>query len=422
MQKKINWILIVVFLSALILRLSLVFVAHHGDLNNNISWGNLAVERGLNGYYEGKNWPYSNPNQPPLTILTFTGTSLVWKSVENASWFLNNRFKVFPSAFIWFWEGRGMDLMVKLPGIIADLLIGYLIYKFLKERKNKQAILITCIWFFNPVIWYNSAIWGQTDSIVNLLGFAGVIYLLKKDLVKSLVFITLSVLFKGSLTLFIPIILIYAIFQKYPFKKWLHSTFYVLLTTLLVSVWFHPKWDLFIWLVNLYKNRIFPGEIGYLTANSFNLWWLINPGKVLDSVLYLGIQARMWGIIIVLISMAVLIFYQIKKLDEKRLLIALAVISLVSFLFMTRIHERYLYPFFIPATILLVSISGILIPYLILSLTHLLNLYHLFWAPGIPVLERLYLNSAFPNVISLINLAVFFWLLLYFFRHLAKEN
>lgn len=315
-----------------------------------------------------------------------------------------------------------MDLLVKLPGIIADLLIGYFIYKFLKERKNKQAVLITSIWLFNPVTWYNSAVWGQTDAIVNLLGFLSILFLIKKDLVKSSVFITLSILFKGSLALFIPIILIYAIFQKYSLRKWLVSLFFVLTATVISSVWFHPRWDIFIWLFNLYENRIFPGEIGYLTANSFNFWWLVNPGKVLDSTKYLGIAARAWGIIIMLVTFIILAFYLWKKQNEKRLLISLAVISLVSFLFMTRIHERYLYPFFIPATILLGWIPGILIPYLILSFAHLLNLYHLFWAPGIPVLEKLYLNPTFPNIISLINLTVFIWLLLFFFRIQRKEN
>ena len=396
----------IIFLLALILRLSLVFVAHHGDLNNNISWGNLAVERGLNGYYEGENWPNSNPNQPPLTILTFAGTSYVWKSVENFSWFLNNKFSVFPSGFIWFWELKGMDLLVKLPGIIADLLIGFIIYKFTRK------LFLSAIWLFNPISWYNSAIWGQTDSIVNLLGLISIIFLLKKDLIKSLVFITLSVLFKGSLTLFIPIILIYAIFQKYSIKKWLLAISCSLLVIILASVWFHPKWDLFIWLVNLYKNRIFPGEIGYLTANSFNLWWLVNPGKTLDSTLYFGVSARIWGIAVVLMVMVVLVFFLRKRQNEKRLFISLAVISLVSFLFMTRIHERYLYPFFIPATILLASIPGILIPYLILSLTHLLNLYHLFWAPGIPVLEKLTLIPAFPIILSIINIAIFGYIIL----------
>ena len=402
----------VIFLLALVLRLSLVFVAHHGDLNNNISWGNLVLDRGLNGYYEGGSWPYSNPNQPPLTIITFAATSFVWRSIENASWFLNNRFGFFPSGFIWFWEARGMDLLVKLPGIIADLLIGLFIYKFLEERKNKKAVLIACIWLFNPVIWYNSAVWGQTDPIVNLLGFCSIIFLLKKDLIKSLLFLTLSVLFKGSLALFIPIILIYAIFQKYPIKKWLYSISYSLLAVVLGSIWFHPKWDLFIWLINLYRERIFPGEIGYLTANSFNLWWLINSGNVLDSTLFLGIPARVWGIILIIAALFTLVFYLRKRVNERRLFISLAVISLVSFLFMTRIHERYLYPFFLPATILISLVPGFILPYAILSISNLLNLYHLFWAPSIPVLERLYLSSTFPVALSVINLATFVLIIL----------
>lgn len=406
-MKKIT----IIFILALVLRLLLVFVAHHGDLNNNISWGNIALERGLRGYYEGDSWPYSNPNQPPLTILTFAGTSYIWKSVENVSWLLNNKFRAFPSAFIWFWEGKGMDLTVKLPGVISDLLIGYLIYKFFKKRNNKHAILLTSVWLFNPVTWYNSTVWGQTDAIVNLLALTSVIFLLKKDLVKSLVFLALSILFKGSLAIFIPIIIAYALFQKYSVKKWLVSIFSVLITSIVASVWFHPKWDLFVWLFNLYKNRIFPGEIGYLTANSFNFWWLVNSGKVLDSTLYLGIPARAWGIIVVLITFIVLLFYLWRKQNEKRLFISLFVVSLVSFLFMTRIHERYLYPFFIPATILLGSFSGMVVPYVILSLTHLLNLYHLFWAPGIPVLEKLYDFPWFPIVLSIINITTFLYLL-----------
>ena len=147
----------------------------------------------------------------------------------------------------------------------------------------------------------------------------------------------------------------------------------------------------------------------------------VNPGEVLDSVLYLGIPARMWGIIAVLTSIIFLIVFLKRRMNEKRLFISLAVISLVSFLFMTRIHERYLYPFFIPATLLLASIPGIVIPYIIISLTHLFNLYHLFWAPGIPILEKIYLNPVFPNVISLVNLAVFIWLLVYFY-HTRKEG
>jgi Gpi18-like mannosyltransferase len=464
MKKK----LLLLFITAFVLRLGLVFTAYHGDLNNNISWGTLAVERGLSGFYGSSNaddWPYSAPNQPPLTILMFTGLRMVWQVVENISWWLNNNFKIFPSGFIWFWESKGITLLVKLPGILADLGIGYCIYKYLlgsshpgakrsevvgSHRKSKEdygdsivpmkselqndkkALLVLSVWLFNPITWYNSAVWGQTDSIVNLLGLLGIFWLLKKKLVWFSVFFTLSFLFKGSLGIFIPILGMIAIWQKHSFKDWLRATCYILLTTVFVSIWFHPHLDIFSWLVNLYTKRILPGEIGYLTANAFNFWWLVDSGKVLDNIIYFGLSARIWGIAITVFGMLGILgwlkkYYshpeQAKRVEgsqsveilrctqnDRRIFTSLIIVSLLSFLFMTRMHERYLYPFFPYATILLGLIPGMLIPYIILSVTHLLNLYHLFWAPPIPVIEQAFQNPLLLQTISIINILGFGYL------------
>jgi len=212
MLKNINKKLLLIFSLALFLRLSLIFVAYHGDLNNNISWGKLAVERGLNGFYgfpsesfEKVNWEYSAPNQPPLTILLFAGLRTVWLWVERFSWFLNNNIKIFPSGFIWFWELKGMILLVKLPSIFADLGIGLMIYHYVinKTKDERKALILTVVWLSNPIIWYNSSVWGQTDSVVNLLGLAGVLALMEKNLVRFVLFFSLSFLFKGSLGIFI---------------------------------------------------------------------------------------------------------------------------------------------------------------------------------------------------------------------------
>ena len=411
MQKRSGKLLVLIFLAAFLLRFGLVFVAYHGDLNNNISWGNLAADRGLAGFYEGLDWPYSAPNQPPLTILMFAATSVVWRTVENVSGWLNNNFPIFPSPFVWFWESWGMTLLVKLPSILADLGIGWLIYKYLSKKKKKLALLVTTIWLFNPIIWYNSSIWGQTDSIVNLLGLIGVFALLRKNLYMFTVFFVLALLFKGSLALFAPILIFIALKQRHTVKKWINSVFLAVTTVLLTSVWFHPQVDFFFWLQRLYLERIFPGEIGYLTANAFNFWWLVDSGKTLDSVIYLGVPARVWGLVVTLGSIGAIGYWLRKKISDKKIFLSFAILSLVAFLFMTRIHERYLYPFFPYATILLSFIPGIVIPYIIFSVTHLLNLYHLFWVPSFAPLEALYELPWFAQTISIINVFVFFYLL-----------
>src|SRR3990172_4627828 len=408
-------ILTLIFLGALVLRLSLLFVAYHGDLNNNISWATLAVERGLDGFYDPPSqsygeasWPYSAPNQPPLTILMLAATRVIWIGIEKLSWFLNNRFSFFPSTFIWFWEGKGMTLLVKLPSTMADLGIGLLIYKYFAQRnKEKLGFKLSALWLFNPITWYNSAIWGQTDGIVNLLGLIGIFALLNKNLIKFAIFIVLSVLFKGSLAIFAPVLLFVAYTQKYSLKKWLQATIYMLVTAFLVSIWFHPRIDLPVWLINLYRERILPGEIGYLTANAFNFWLLIDSGKRLDSMIYFGLPARVWGFAIVLAGISFIIFWLKRKINPRSLFVSLSIVSLLSFLFLTRVHERYLYPFFPAATILLSFNSILLIPYVVLVIIHLLNLYHLFWGPPIPVLINILENGQFKDILSLVTMVVF---------------
>lgn len=414
-MKNIKFWLVSIFLLGLILRLGVSLVGYHGDLNNNISWGTIAYEKGLNGFYEGsglatksngeKDWPYSAPNQPPLTILTFALCRFVWQHLRDFIWYMNWQLLIFPSRLVWFWDDYGMTLLVKLPSIFADLGIAYLIYRYFKNQKT--GLILSAVWLFNPVIWYNSSVWGQTDSVVNLLGLLAILFLLKKKLPVFAVLFTLSMLFKGSLSTFVPVLFFYALWQKYSVKDWFKAILAGLITVLMVSVWFHTAGDLIIWLIDLYMKRILPGEIGFLTANAYNFWWLVDPGKIYDSTLYFGLSARLIGFVIVLAVNAGVIFWLGKKPDHKRLLLSLLIVSLVSFLFMTRIHERYLYPYFPVSTLALGFLPGYWPVYGLFSLIHLINLYNLFWVPGIGPLRNFLMLSWPGYVFSAVNLILF---------------
>jgi len=405
MKKKI---VILGLCLAFLVRFGVVFWGYHGDLNNNISWAKAAVERGFNGFYEGEVWEYSAPNQPPLTIIIFWFVRLVWQGVNDLSWFLNNNFGVFPSSFIWFWELKGMILLIKLPCILADFGIGWLIYKFVRKvfgAGEKLAYGMAFLWLFNPITMYNSSVWGQTDSVVNFLGLWAILFLLKKDLVRFGVLFGLSILFKGSLVIFIPILLFVAVKDKFGLANWVKAVGASALVVFVVSFWFHPSWDLPLWLVRLYNERILPGEIGYLTANAFNFWWLVDSGKVLDSSVYLGLPARVWGVVVTVGVNIGLIWWVNKKFGAKRILMSLVVVALSSFLFMTRIHERYMYPVFPLATVLLSVLPSFAVFYVILSLSYLTNMYHLFWVPNLKYVRDLF-EMGLSNVLSLVNLAV----------------
>jgi len=379
MSKK----LILLFILAFILRILLINVAYHGDLYNNLSWGQGAVTHGLKDLYDVKEWSHSIPNQPPLYILLFATTSFIYQTIGNLTNYLNNNVGIFPSSFVWFWQNNGNIILLKLPSILADLGIAFVIFKFFK--KKDLGFKLAALWLFNPITFYNSAIWGQTDSIVNLLGLISIFFLTQKKLLSAMLFLTLSLLFKGSLAIFVPILFFYALWQKYDLQTWIKAILVSGIAIVLVSIWFHPYLDLPIWLLNLYNKQILPGEIGDLSANAFNFWYLVSHSRILDSTVYFGLPARVWGYAISIASMA----------------------AIVTFLFMTRIHERYLYPFFPVATILIGFKRKFMIAYIILSFTFLLNMYNLFWAPAIPFLENILKNTQLSSILAVINLVVF---------------
>ena len=60
-------------------------------------------------------------------------------------------------------------ILLKLPAMICDLLIGYVIYLIAKKyTKYQNALLFSALYMFNPSVIINSATWGQVDSVFTL--------------------------------------------------------------------------------------------------------------------------------------------------------------------------------------------------------------------------------------------------------------
>jgi len=425
--KKQTIFFIVLLVISLFFRLFLSTLAHHGDLNNNISWGQLASERGLNGFYESEDWSYSAPNQPPLSIMMFSGLYKIWKPSAGFIWNLNLKIKIFPSKWIWFWDEKGLLILIKSTAIIADLGISILLYKFLKRNgKERQAFWVALIWLINPITWYNSSVWGQSDPIVNFFGVLSLFLLLDRKLTYALPTMAISILFKGSLAVLLPGFLVISLIQKYKVKEWILSVGSSLLVVIASCIWFHPKVDILSWIFNLYQKRIFPGEIGDLTANAFNFWNIVSKGeKVLDSIKYFGLSARAWGFIIFsIISLVTLIKLAKTKFKKENAIFSLVIIGFASFLFMTRVHERYLYPIF-PIMTLLLTYKKKLIPlYIALSVVFLLNMFNLWWYPTINTLFNfLTFKEGFMTIaLSWVNIVIFVILCVIYFLDLKNEK
>jgi Gpi18-like mannosyltransferase len=71
---------------------------------------------------------------------------------------------------------RSWRLAMKMPIILADLAIGYLLYRAVPGSRRWK-LLFACLWLFHPTAWYESAVFGQFDAVAAALLLAAIVLL-----------------------------------------------------------------------------------------------------------------------------------------------------------------------------------------------------------------------------------------------------
>ena len=102
-------------------------------------------------------------------------------------------------------------LVYKLPMILADLAIVFLLPKLFEEKKKKR--LSQILWLFNPLSIYVSSMMGQVDIIIALFLLLALINLKNKRNFKAVVWVALSALIKPIGLILFPIMAVNE-FQK----------------------------------------------------------------------------------------------------------------------------------------------------------------------------------------------------------------
>jgi dolichyl-phosphate-mannose-protein mannosyltransferase len=423
--KKIKKLL----LFGLLLRITLaLFSSYHPDILNHVDWGNRFWQYGPREFYEGNFWSVSWPNQPLASILLFALISKLNQFVFSFLWFLNTNLSFFPSFIFPFLEKNLHIFLLKLPFILSDLGLAYLAHSVvLNITKNQKKALLACFLFlFNPVLVYNSAVWGQTDSLINLLALIGIWKLYQKSYILAFFSLFLCLYFKLSLLIWSPVVLLLIWQQKKYLPKILASALLVALIFTVLTLPFVQHNDVFTWLWYLYNNRILPRQGNMLSGNAFNFWTLLfgQDLSLSQDLLILGLKAKIWGFLVTLSLIflpLIKIIFQKEKLNSVKIFNLLFLVSFSTFLFMTNMHERYLYPIFFPLLILVCLQKVNLKYYLYLSLVHFLNLYNLWWYPSLPFLKKILesYHNFLPRVLSLSLLSLF---VVFYVKYLKKEN
>lgn len=346
-----NLILYYLLLSGFLIRL--IFATFPGfrvDTDTFFAWGVRVVEVGFSNFYSPDVWTNYTPGM--IYVFYFLGL-------------LKNGFSLNPEQFYY---------LLKIPSIVADLVLSYFVYEqLLKTSSRKIAIygLIFCL--FNPVLIFNSSIWGAFDGLLTLFLFLSVYYLDQKKLISSSVYFAIALLVKPQAIALVPVFGLF-ILKNFSISNILKLLFPALATVIILSLPYFPQ-DQFFGFFNLFlkMTQDYQGNslFAYNTWGIFGFW--IDDGTNLGLLSY-----RIWGLL--LLSLFWIFFYLLffkRKFDA----FTLSTLAFLAFFFLpTRVHERYLFsaiPFLV-LTALQFRSKFLVIVATTLSILHLINLYYVY--------------------------------------------
>lgn len=414
---------------AFLIRLVFSFIVWHPDVRNHIDWGIRFYDYGASNFYspDANVWSFTWPNQPPGSIISYAAIRKLFEFTFSILWWVNVHIPVFPSVIVSYFEDTLYPAMLQWPAILADFGIAWLIYKFiLMINKSKSAAskarLGAAIFLLNPVIWYNSAFWGQTDATVNFFGMLSFYWLLAGKSGKGIAALVVSLYTKVSLAIFLPIFLILAL-KKYKIKSLLINSIPTLFALFSIT-WFFSRSsgkDPLSWLYWLYTNKVLTEQLQVITANAFNIWAaLTGIHEQPHSLPFLGLTYQYWSYILFSVFFIPILYLLHKKLNAKNLVIALTLTAFAAWSLLTNMHERYLYPLFPYLTILVVEETKLMPLYWAISGISLVNLWHFWWTPRIePIVTIISAKDRLlPRILGAVNFLIF----IKFYKSLISEK
>ena len=371
-------------IAVFIIRIIFSFLPSFGfDMGSWLGWARRLSEVGFAGFYSDQSWTQYTPGF--MYYLWVIG-KLGWVS----------------------------EWAVKIPVTLADIGVGVLIWNLVKKVNPKFALASFFLYTLNPVTVFDGPVWGQIDGLLTLLLFASAYFLIeKKSFPWAVFFWALGFLVKPQSIAIAPAFLLAVFLRKFKLKEILYGVLVGVATIIFLS------WPFFVSdpILGLPQQIIKMGNFySYTSVFAFNIWSWTGFWKP-DTALFLGLSLSGWGAIFLVSSILLALFTFRKKLDSKaNYFLLFAILSLCFFVFPTKVHERYLFPFFafLLAAAGLAKSRNLTAIYIVTSLASFLNLYYpySYYYPAQLKSDFLYsLSGSLAKVIGFVFLGAYFLLL-----------
>jgi dolichyl-phosphate-mannose--protein O-mannosyl transferase/Gpi18-like mannosyltransferase len=275
---------------------SLIFnTGHYTDLNNFKAWSMGVTDKGLYTFFlpqeKGGTWC----DYPPGYIYILYLIGSIYK-------FIYGNFNS--------WNSNIFTTFIKFPGIISDVINVYLIFKITRIfTPFYVAISVASMYSFSPPIFYESAVWGQMDSLILTFILLSIIFMFKQQYDLSILMTSIGILLKPQGVVLL-LLLMFIIFYKKEFKKGILGAIYSFILVFLITYPVTKDLSQVIpWLWNKYiaQAELYP----YSSIQAFNIWSFTGMWKS-DSRTILGITHKNWGILLFSTAYLYSIYFYLK--------------------------------------------------------------------------------------------------------------
>ena len=300
--------------------------------------------------------------------------------------------------------GAAPGALLKLPPILADVGLAVAVFLLAADlgARRRPALAAAAAVLFVPVTWFDSAIWSQVDSVGTLVLVLAVRELWRGRDERAALLTTVAAIIKPQFGILIPLAAVLILRRNLVTRPPGHGP-RRLLTTTLVGLGTAQALCLpfGLTIVGLLR-QILDTAAGYpwLTVNAFNPWALVTQagaGLALNGTwirdataagadggtgfLVFGVPALVFGAALLLGVIGFLAATIWRRDDRRTLLAALAVMAIAFFVLPTRVHERYLFPFFAFGAVLLAVSPRWAAVYAVLAVANSANLYGILTKP-----------------------------------------
>ncbi len=296
--------------------------------------------------------------------------------------------------------GETLRVIVESPPLVADFLLAASVFVLVRgSGRSKRAAWVAMLAFaLNPALIYDTVVWGQTDSALALPLFLSIVSAIDSQYELAWALAGLALVVKPQALLYLPVLGVWTLLRA-DFGKWWRSA---LAFVAVIAVAIAPfKIERYFESVQLFA---------YTSNNAFNFMALLGGFNVPDSNTIGGLAFVTIGMLLTIPLYAGSAWLLWRSPSARNLWYAVFITTFGTFVFSSRMHERYFYTALVVAIPLAIEEPAMLIALAVLTATCFFNLVyakHLLESPG----GFIATHDPFAKAIGVVNLLVFLYAL-----------